>query len=183
MLDANNGYNLALAKELLAQTAPARVHWLEEPFHEDPKYLEALQTWLDDTELPTLIADGEGDASPHLLDWARDGLINVVQYDLLGYGLGRWAELAGRLDAWGVGSGPHHYGALLGNYYTGHLAAAAARFTFVEWDHAEAIGLDASAYRVTDGAVELPEAPGFGLALDEAVWRQAVAEGGFVLKA
>jgi len=35
MLDVNNGYNLNLAKHVLAETASCETLWLEEPFYED----------------------------------------------------------------------------------------------------------------------------------------------------
>lgn len=85
LIDANNGYNLNLAKRVLAETADCRVFWLEEPFHEDGELYRDLKGWLADQGLQTLIADGEGDASPRLLDWAREGLVDVVQYDYLSY--------------------------------------------------------------------------------------------------
>ena len=50
--------------------------------------------------LPTLIADGEGDASSHLLEWTRRGLIDVVQYDVRHPGFSRWLELGPMLDSW-----------------------------------------------------------------------------------
>ena len=54
-------------------------------------------------------------------------------------------------------------------------------FAFVEWDEAPAAGLDTSGYRVHEGQVLLPDAPGFGLALEEAVFQRAVAGDGFTL--
>ena len=71
-------------------------------------------------------------------------------------------------------SAPHHYGGHYGNYAAGHLAAAIQGFTYVEWDEATTDGLDTSAYALQDGWVTLPAAPGFGLALDEAVFGRAI---------
>ena len=181
MIDANNGYNLNLARRVLAETADARIYWIEEPFHEDARLYAILQEWLDEQSLDTLIADGEGDASPRLLDYARDGLIDIVQYDVLRPGFSRWLELGPQLDAWAVRSAPHHYGEPYGNYACGHLAGAIKGFQMVEWDHAEVPGLDVSAYRISEGLVHLPNAPGFGLALDDALYARAVAEQGFVV--
>lgn len=180
MADANNGFNLNLTKGFLAETADAGLHWMEEPFHEDPVLLEDLQDWLREQGLGTVIADGEGTADPRLMDWARRGLINVVQYDVLAPGFSRWLEVGRECDAAGARSAPHHYGGLYGNYACGHLAATITGFAFVEWDEADAPGLDASAYRITEGRVRLPAAAGFGLALDEAVFARAVHDGGFV---
>ncbi|MBC7235325.1 MAG: mandelate racemase [Chloroflexi bacterium] len=182
MIDANNGYNYNLARRVLSETADVRLYWLEEPFHEDPRLYERLKTWMSAQGIETLIADGEGDASPRLLDYARDGLIDVVQYDVLRPGFSRWLELGPQLDAWGVRSAPHHYGEPYGNYACGHLAAAIEGFQMVEWDEARVPELDASAYRLSDGLVYLPQKAGFGLALEENGFARAVSEKGFVVE-
>jgi L-alanine-DL-glutamate epimerase-like enolase superfamily enzyme len=179
MLDANNGYNLNLTKRVLDETAGCRIFWLEEPFHEDAVLYRDLKTWLAGRGLHVLIADGEGQASPSLLDWAREGLVDVVQYDIFGFGFTAWLELGRRLDAWQVRSAPHHYGRLVGNYAAAHLAAAVDGLAFVEWDESQCPGLDASAYRVTEGRIHVPDAPGFGLNLDVTWFAQAAAEHGY----
>ena len=183
MIDANNGYNLNLAKRVLAETADCRVFWLEEAFHEDPALYDDLQNWLRREDLSTLIADGEGGAAALLMDWARDGLVDVIQYDIFAHGISAWLRTGAQLDDWGVRSAPHHYGRHVGNYVSGHLAAAIDGFAFVEWDEAATPGLDDSAYRVDEGQALIPDAPGFGLRLDEALFRKAVAEGGWELRA
>ncbi|MES2462998.1 MAG: enolase C-terminal domain-like protein [Armatimonadota bacterium] len=174
MIDANNGYNLNLTKQVLTETADCGIFWLEEAFHEDDVLYRDLKNWMTEQGLPTLIADGEGDASPRLLDWARGGLVDVIQYDIFGYGLTRWLHLGKQLDDWGVRSAPHHYGAIFGNYVCCHLASAIKNFTFAEWDEAATPGLDGSGYVIENGKVHVPETPGFGLTLDEPIFRQAV---------
>ena len=181
LLDANNGYTLNLAKYVLQQTEDCGVFWLEEAFHEDPVLYRDLKEWLAVQGLPILIADGEGDASSHLISWAREGLIDVVQYDIFGHGFTCWLHLGKQLDAWGVRSAPHHYGGHFGNYAACHLAAAICGFTYVEWDEATTPGLDTSGYAIEDGQVHVPEAAGFGLSLDDNAFHRAVeANGGAV---
>lgn len=58
MLDANNGYNLNLAKEVLAATAPCIIFWLEEAFHEDDILYGDLRAWLRGRNMATLVAAG-----------------------------------------------------------------------------------------------------------------------------
>jgi L-alanine-DL-glutamate epimerase-like enolase superfamily enzyme len=181
MLDANNGYNLNLTQRVLGETAEARVYWMEEAFHEDPKLYEKLKGWLRANGLETLIADGEGDASPRLTDWAKQGLIDVIQYDLSGYGFTRWIELGRELGSHGVRLAPHHYGGSFGNYAGRHLAAGLPRFGLVEWDEADTPGVGGSAYAIFKGIVKMPGLPGFGLGLDEAVYARAVEENGFAV--
>lgn len=182
MIDANNGYNLNIAKRVLAETADCDVFWLEEAFQEDPALYEDLQGWIKREGLSALIADGEGGAPPELMDWARAGLVDVIQYDIFSHGFSNWLDTGAQLDDWGVRAAPHHYGRHLGNYVSGHLATAVRGFTFVEWDEAATPGLDASGYRVEEGEVVIPDAPGFGLALEEAVFRAAVKDGGFEVR-
>ena len=74
LIDANNGYNLNIAKQILGETADCNVFWLEEAFHEDGALYEDLHAWIEIEALDVNIADGEGLASPMLLDYARDGL-------------------------------------------------------------------------------------------------------------
>lgn len=181
MIDANNGYNFNLAKTVLAETADAHLYWIEEAFHEDAELYRALRAWIANTNLGTLIADGEGDAAPRLLEWAREGLIDVIQYGVCTPSYSRWLGLAPILDAWGVRSAPHNYGNPYGNYAACHLAPAIRRFEMVEWDEAVVDGLDASAYCIADGMVEVPNAPGFGLALDLVSFERRALEQGFVV--
>lgn len=180
LLDANNGYNLNLTKRVLTETADCGIYWMEEAFHEDRVLYEDLQAWLQREGLAVLIADGEGQASPTLLDWAEAGVVNVVQYDIFSYGFTPWLALGQKLDQWGVRSAPHHYGGHYGNYAAPHLAGAVNGFTYVEWDEATTPGLDASGYTIHEGRVRVPNEPGFGLALDEARFQAAVAAGGYV---
>jgi L-rhamnonate dehydratase len=178
-VDANNGYNLNLTKRVLQETADAQIMWIEEPFHEDARLYANLKTWLADEGLETLIADGEGEASPHLLTWAQQGLIDVIQYDVLHPGFSHWLALGPQLDAWDVYSAPHHYGEAFGNYSACHLASRIRKFMAVEWDEICTPGLDTSGYTISEGYVHVPDRPGFGLGLDEKLYRQAVRQNGF----
>jgi L-rhamnonate dehydratase len=181
MLDANNGYNLNLAKRVLTETAGCGVFWLEEAFHEDPVLYRDLRGWLAERELPVLIADGEGRADPGLLEWAGEGLVDVIQYDIFSHGFTRWLDTGRRLDALGRRSAPHHYGGHYGNYAAPHLAGAIRGFTYVEWDEAETSGLDTSSYAIDQGWVVVPDAPGFGLRLDEERFTDTVAREGYAI--
>jgi L-rhamnonate dehydratase len=181
MLDANNGYNLNLTQQVLGETADCGIFWIEEAFHEDATLYLHLKNWLKANNLPILIADGEGEASPSLMRWAAEGIIDVVQYDIFGHGFTTWLNTAKELDARGARSAPHHYGMGIGNYISCHLAPAIQNFTFVEWDEAVMVGVDASGYRVENGRAIAPNTPGFGLGLDEEVFAASVAKEGFTV--
>ena len=103
----------------------------------------------------------------------------MIQYDIFSYGFTPWLGLGQQLDGWNVRSAPHHYGGFYGNYAACHLAAAIEGFTFFEWDEATVPGVDTSAYAIQDGFVHVPDAPGFGLRLDEDLFARGVKEGGY----
>lgn len=182
MIDANNGYTLNMTKELLMETKDCSLYWIEEAFHEDRVLYEDLKEWMSKHRITVKIADGEGQADPRLMEWAKDKIIDVVQYDIINPGFSEWLTLGSLLDAWGAGSAPHSYGNIIGNYVNGHLAAAVKGFEFVEWDHADVNGLDGSAYRIEDGFVTIPDLPGFGLQLDDEVFGLIRRESGWVVK-
>lgn len=182
MIDANNGYTLNMTKELLMETKDCSLYWIEEAFHEDRVLYEDLKEWMTKHRITAKIADGEGQADPRLMEWAKDKIIDVVQYDIINPGFSEWLTLGSILDAWGAGSAPHSYGNIIGNYVNGHLAAAVKGFEFVEWDHADVNGLDGSAYRIEDGFVTIPDLPGFGLRLDDEVFGLIRRESGWVAK-
>ena len=66
----------------------------------------------------------------------REGIVDVLQWDILSPGLSRWLEFAPNIEAWGRICSPHHYGTMLGNYHLAHLGLSMPNFGFVEWDHA-----------------------------------------------
>ncbi|MDB5083214.1 MAG: Mandelate racemase/muconate lactonizing protein [Bacilli bacterium] len=181
MIDANNGYNLNLTKEVLTATKSANLYWIEEPFHEDVEFYTDLKEWMLKENFKTLISDGEGLASPMLVDWAKQGIIDVIQYDTRDYGFSRWQELGKTLDAAGIRSAPHNYGSSFGNYATCHLAAAIDGFQFAEWDEIAVPGLDASAYIIQEGRLQVPLLPGFGLNLDQQYFARKVKEDGWII--
>jgi L-alanine-DL-glutamate epimerase-like enolase superfamily enzyme len=182
MIDANNGYNLNLAKQVLAETADCNIFWLEEAFHEDNVLYDDLRGWLKRQGLTTLIADGEGYASPRLLEWAQAELIQVIQYDIFSYSFTPWLQLGQQLDGWGVRTAPHHYGGFYGNFASCHLVSAIEHFAFTEWDEASVPAVQTDAYAIRNGQVIVPDAPGFGLTLDEELFQQALATDGYRIK-
>jgi L-alanine-DL-glutamate epimerase-like enolase superfamily enzyme len=182
MVDANNGYNLNITKEFLSATKEVKLHWLEEAFHEDNMLYTNLRAWMKEQGISTLIADGEGYACQALIDWAKKGLIDVVQYDLRSYGFFNWMELCAELEPFGILCAPHNYGGFYGNYAQAHFAAAADTFAFAEFDIAEAEGIDTSLYKIRDGRLEAPAADGFGLKLDNARFDALCAQKGYRLK-
>ena len=205
LTDANNGYTVNIARDFLKGTADANVFWLEEAFYEDAVMYRRLKAWIRSEGLSTLLADGEGRGlldpgmpelvagvdpasvgslpplapAEVLLEMVREGIVDVLQWDVLAPGLTRWLEVADRIERWERLAAPHHYGTHLGNYVGAHIGLALPRFAFAEWDEATTPGIEAPGYAVVDGYAQVPSAPGFGLALDEDVFGRAVRESGF----
>ncbi len=181
MIDANNGYNLNLTKRVLTETASSQLSWIEEAFHEDDSLYRNLKEWMREQQLNVLITDGEGHAAQPIVDWAEQGLIDAIQYDLLDYGIVKWIKLGERLARSGVHAAPHHYGVFYGNFASAQAYPAIPGFMSVEWDEAQIPGIDASGYAIRDGVVTLPSTPGFGLHLDEAYYEGKVRESGWTV--
>jgi L-alanine-DL-glutamate epimerase-like enolase superfamily enzyme len=207
MADANNGYTFNIARDFLTGTADSRVYWLEEAFYEDAALYRRLRAWMRAEGLSTMLADGEGRGmvdpglpdllagegfkaaigalAPHalVLDMVREGILDVLQWDVLAPGLSRWLEVAPLVEQWGRLASPHHYGTHLGNYHECHLGLAVPNFGFVEWDEATTPGISAPGYVVEEGYASVPSAPGLGLELDEDAFARAIQEGGFTVSA
>jgi L-rhamnonate dehydratase len=179
MVDANNGYNVNLAKQFLEGTEASKVHFLEEAFHEDGELYRVLSEWIAQRGMATLIADGEGDYSRSLLDWAKRGWVDVLQYDIFNPGFSFWLELEPQLHGQGIGAAPHHYGTMLGNYVAPHLAAGIPTWQFAEFDEAKADGMDTSAFRIDAGRIIVPDGPGFGVEFDEKHFMDRTRDGGW----
>lgn len=178
MIDANNGYNLNLTKRVLSETADCDILWIEEAFHEDPVLYRDLKEWMTKEGLDVLIADGEGHADFDLLKWAKDGLIDVIQYDVYGHGFTRLLEVGRELNQHNIRFAPHHYGSAYGNPISCHLFGAVDHMMYVEWDTVNMPGLGLEGYPITEGQVQIPDSAGFGLNLDEDIFQKAVTENG-----
>ncbi len=123
MIDANNGYNFNLARRVLQETRECDIWWIEEAFHEDPVLYALLRAWLREQGMPTLIADGEGVASPLMLQWALEGAVDCLQFSAREKGFTEWLRLARLLRAAERTPAPHNFGSHWTCFAAGHLAA------------------------------------------------------------
>ncbi|WP_410514019.1 enolase C-terminal domain-like protein [Paenibacillus sp. BR2-3] len=183
MIDANNSYNLNITKEVLEATAEVNITFIEEPFYEDPVLYEDLKNWMSKQNLKVMIADGEGlTVAPSIVDWAKQGLIDVLQFDIRFYGFNKLLEMGDQLLGSTVKQAPHNYGGPYGNYASCHVAPVLERFLTIEWDEVRVPGLEAHDYFITDGRVKVPATPGFGLQLDDKYFMKSVQAEGWLLK-
>ena len=151
------------------------VAWLEEPLprhdYEGLRRLRAVS--------PIPIAGGENNQQLHdLVRLLRDGCLDILQPDVtLCEGLGRLRALATLAQDAHVLLNPHSWGDPLGTVANLHLAAAIPNSTFFEFPH-DPPAFPASVYQSTlktpllvqDGMVEVPQAPGLGVELQDWVF-------------
>ena len=182
MVDANNAFNLNITKEFLKATKDAKVYWLEEAFHEDNMLYAKLKEWMKEQGIATLIADGEGQASPSIVDWVKQCLIDVFQYNVRFHGFFYMMQLYRDLEPFKVLYAPHNYGGFYGNYATAHIASCTEKFIFGEFDVADAEGIDTSAYKIKEGRLEVPRLDGFGLSLDNTVFEKYREQKGYRIR-
>ncbi|MFS0726065.1 enolase C-terminal domain-like protein [Paenibacillus sp. 1P07SE] len=181
-IDANNGYNLNLTKHVLKETAASNLLWIEEAFHEDDRLYRNLKAWMSEQNMKVLITDGEGYAAHPIVEWAEQGLIDAIQYDLRDYGIVSWLQLAKRLARSGVKAAPHNYGGFYGNYASAQVYPAIEGFMYVEWDEARIDGIDTTGYSIQDGLISVPQTPGFGITIDSAYYEGRVSKDGWAVK-
>ncbi len=179
MIDANNGYNLNIAKTVLKETADCDLRFFEEPFHEDQFYTKLLHDWIREQGMKVMIADGEGKRSPDLIQHALDGIIDVIQLDIRWHGFTKLLELEDQLVGSEVMRSPHNYPGGYSNCASAQIAPAIDRFLYIEWDEVSFPALDASSYRFENGRCLVPDLPGMGIELDEGLFEREVEASGW----
>ena len=175
LVDANDGYTADGFAAYVDAVADCGLYWIEEPFPENEPDLLALRATLAAAGARALVADGEspiaaGDdqasVERRILELAAKGLVDVVLFDVMDYGITPWRRLMPRLADLGVQASPHAWGSPLKTFYAGQLAAGLGNVPTVEGVPGETDGVDASGYRLENGLLDLPAGPGFALALE-----------------
>ena len=183
LIDANMGNTLNTARELLAETADARLYWFEEPFAEDLPLNQALKEFIIENGWNTLVADGEFHPPPYFFDLVEAGWIDVVQQDFHQYGLTWWRAVSARLEGCAARCAPHTWGSYVERFTHAHFAASIPNFDLLEAEPAELPGLVADHWKMDGGRLLVPDTPGAGFDIEEGVWKRAVKENGFSLAA
>jgi len=120
---------------------------------------------------PHPIASGEA-LVPHesFVPFLGERAMDVVIIDALWNGVRRTTRIASMVDAHGLHVAPHNYYGHLGTFMNAHWAAAVPNLRIMETDvdrlpHDDDLFTAAPDYR--DGALRLPDGPGWGCAPDE----------------
>ncbi|HEY9334585.1 MAG TPA: enolase C-terminal domain-like protein [Kribbella sp.] len=157
LVDGNDGFSVNTLFEYLDGVADCDLYWIEEPFAERRPDLEALHEYLQKLPVRPKVADGEYDPNvEHVLQLARDGLVDVALMDVTGHGLTAWRRTMPDLSA---EASPHAWGQPLKTLYAAHLAAGLGNIPIVEGVPGPGF------YTLEDGHITLTDQPGFGLKL------------------
>jgi L-alanine-DL-glutamate epimerase-like enolase superfamily enzyme len=174
LVDANDGYTAAGFADYLDAVLDCDLSWIEEPFPENEADLVGLRASLTAAGARALVAEGEAPIAAdddrasierRILELAEKGLVDVVLFDVMDYGITPWRRLMPQLVELGVQASPHAWGSPLKTFYASQLAAGLGNIPTVEGVPGETDGVDTSGYRLADGFLSVPASPGFALAL------------------
>jgi D-arabinonate dehydratase len=170
-VDANRGWSVEDAVRFARLVEPLDIRWFEEPchWHDDARMMAEVRRA---TRIPVTV--GQSEITSHAIRRLLDaGAVDLVNFDASeGGGVTEWRRAASLCEAAGVQMAHHEEPQI-----AGHLLAAVAHGTYVEcfadperdpaWQ-----SLWANRPSVKDGTIAIPDEPGFGLVLDEAMIRR-----------
>jgi L-alanine-DL-glutamate epimerase-like enolase superfamily enzyme len=167
-VDANNGHDLEGAKRFLDRASDLRLAFFEEPFPEQVQQCLELKRFIAERGWKTLLADGEGQ---HELTAYRPFVdakaLDVLQGDMNSFGIEGILAEAAMARPQGILVAPHNWSSLLGFYLQLHVGLVVPNFYRAEHDPLTSDVLIAEGYHIDAGVCSVPDAPGFGLAIDE----------------
>ncbi len=170
MIDLNCGYEFETARDAARRWAEHDVFWLEEPL--SPYHVDALARLRAAIDIP--IAAGENEFTIHGFKPLFDrGAIDYAMPDVgRAGGLGEMQRICAVAAAYGVTVSPHSFGSGVHLAATLHLMAATPNTRFLEYDIARMSVMDelfVEPLRVQNGHVVVPDRPGLGVELSDAV--------------
>jgi L-alanine-DL-glutamate epimerase-like enolase superfamily enzyme len=178
MADANQAWSPDDAAVRIAELAPLRPHWIEEPMLADvvPAAWRALAT-----QSPIPLAAGENLRGAQFAEAIDGGWLRFVQPDV-----GKWGGVSGALEVArharerGIAFCPHWLGGGIGLAHSLHVVAAAGtRASFAEVDaNPNPLRERVCPMTVEEGAVRLGDAPGLGFEPDLAALAEFVVDDG-----
>jgi L-alanine-DL-glutamate epimerase-like enolase superfamily enzyme len=167
MTDANQAWSPEDATARIAELAPYRPHWIEEPLMADEPHA-AWRTLASRSEVP--LAAGENLRGKAAFEAALDaGYLRFVQPDVGKWGgIGGCREIARCAAAQGVTFCPHWLAGGVGLAASMHLlAAVGSAESYAEVDaNPNPLRDEIFAFDVQDGVATLPDGPGLGMEPD-----------------
>jgi len=171
MVDANNRYTCDGFLRYFQAVADCDLYTIEEPFHENRDDLRRLRDAIEKHSPRTTVTEGESKADVELLlALGREGLVDILNLDIEGYGFTRWRALAPRAAEAGLRFSPHAFDLGLKTHYGAQFLAGVGRATPLEGVIDDTEGVDDGAYKLDEGLLHVPERSGFGMDL---IWGRA----------
>lgn len=173
MADANNQFGPEDTRRFLGEVGE-HIFFIEEPFPENLEDGRELKKWMTDGQIDVLLADGETEHDPEkLFDLADQGGLDVLQPDIRALGISVQSQLAHSISSHPrLELAPHCWGSYLGTFKMLQLARGAPGILTCEIDPMTSSLFDDSLWKIRDGSVVVPEAPGTGLKVREDVFRR-----------
>ncbi len=166
LVDGNNGFSVDQFIQYLEGIPSVKLFWIEEPFHETVADYQKLRSYIKKTGRITLLADGEADPDPKLLqELFEKKLLDVHLTDIEGLGFTNWRKLMPELKKLGVQASPHAWGSLLKTHYTAHLTGGLGNTITIEGVTSTSEDVDLSGYKIQKGKLIPPNTAGFGMPL------------------
>jgi len=162
MADANDGYDPATTRRFLEQVGET-LFWIEEPFPERVAQDLELKAWIRGRGQHTLLADGESVGDPaRYRPYIRSKALDVLQGNVLGFGLQRLRELSRLTAPAGISLAPNNWESFFGFYLEAILGRAVPNLLMAEQDPCSSDAVDVSGFELKDGHVRAPDTPGCG---------------------
>jgi len=171
LVDGNDGYTCDDMIRFMDAVADCNILWIEEPFRENREHLTELKAFLTERSPDTLIADGEGGWNiDFLLEMGKERLIDVLQMDMAGLGFTEWRKIMPNLIEMKVMASPHTWGDPLKAYYTAQFSAGFGNVPIIEGIPSRTYDADVTLYKMEDGILYVPDAPGFGMKINPEIY-------------
>lgn len=174
-IDVHGRYDLPSAVQVARALAPFRLMWLEEPV--PPENIEALIRVRESSPVP--ICAGENVYTRFgLHDLIQRGAVDIVMPDIAKFGgVLDGIHVAALAEFYGLPFAPHNVSGPIGTMAMAHVCAAIPNFLILEFhgldlDYWEDLAVYAGGRVIEGGAVQLSEAPGWGLEICDEVARQ-----------
>lgn len=167
MVDVNQKWDMAGAREALAALAPYQLDWVEEPIPADHPASDFAEL----AGIGPPLAAGENVRGDHAFDeMTHKGGLRVLQPDIIKWGgITACSRVGRKALAAGLRYCPHYLGGGIGLLATAHLLAAVGGDGLLELDATPNIlrSMLADPFpTLSDGQFHLPDGPGLGVVPD-----------------
>lgn len=180
-VDLHWNFTVESATRLARKLEPYDLAWIEDPC--PPQRVSAHRRVT--SEVHTPILTGENLCTPHEFNQYLPDALDIAAPDVVRCGgLHQLVQIADLCDMHGIPLAPHNIASPIGTVAGVHAAAAVPNVIALEYHARDVPWWDDLVTRtgetgpiIEDGRVSLPEGPGLGIELDEAVARDHLVEG------